>query len=241
MPNVPATTSDGRTEALDERPGQRRAAVRAPHRDAWRPEVGTQSVDAALKRLDRRKRHAYVLVILVVGDVTAGNWAIAEPGDTFLPYVYPATIAVLLACTPLLRNPRIPASRVTPVLIGVATAVALARLVDMVYRSGSREPRLLDLTGAQYCALGALLLLTLLTFERRTTAWVAGRLLALSLVLAVGAIAVEAARGAPVAGAIEFLLRGRAIVGISLVIVVVSLGFREELDRATERAEVFRT
>ena len=203
--------------------------------------MGTQSVDAALDRLDRRKRRAYVLVIVLVGAVTAGNWVIAEPGDAFLIYVYPAMIAFLLACVPFLLNPRIPASRLAPVLLGTATAVVLTRLVDMLYRSESLEARLLDLTGAQYWALGALLLLTLLVFDRRRGARVAGGLVALSLALALGAIALEAARGGPVAEATEYLLRVHGFLGISLVIVVASLGFREELHRATERAEGYRT
>lgn len=195
-------------------------------------------VDDVERTLKARKRRLYRLGIVLAVVVIAVSWLARGPDDPLLTYGYPLVGVALAAFLPLLPRDDVPLVRVEIGLFLVAALLILVRLAWHLFLAESLEAQLLVLAGGHYWAFALLMIFGFLMFDRRLGLRMGVGLLATSLLLALAAVAVDAAEGTLTATPVTYLVRVHGFLALLLVLVAGVSSLREQLHRALERSEV---
>lgn len=193
------------------------------------------SVAAEQAALERTKRRAYPAFIVIFSALVATNWLTREPFDLVVGYLYPVIVAGLLLALALLLSGRVRLRALEIGVFALATLALFVRNVDLLFRD-ELAPQVMLLTGAQLWSFGLVLAGAFIMFERRLAIRLGVGMLALSSLLTVAAMGLEAGRGQLVGETVLYLVRVHVLLVLLLILVAVATGLREQYHRAIERA-----
>ncbi|MCC5858539.1 MAG: GGDEF domain-containing protein [Ectothiorhodospiraceae bacterium] len=190
------------------------------------------------RRLDERKRWAYLIGLTGGVLVLLLSWLFRAPDDPFLQYAYPLFAVLMAGLLPMLWWRIIPLRQFELLAAGLAATVVLSRLGWHFLIASPLDQQLLTLVGGHYWSVAVLVVGVFVILDRKRGLMAAGLVILISALLATGAVIPAAMAGADMAQPALFLVRVHIFLVMLLALTATVATLRYQLTRALIRAEV---